>query len=96
MSTVCGNCMPKTVSNTFDKFNIEIAFKTTDNISNIVRTKQPKPLEGKTGVFKIICDDCNSFYLSQTVRPFVKGLREHLPKRDIEKLNPIIPSFNCK
>lgn len=38
----------------FENFNIKIALKPNNNISKV---KLPKPLEEKTDVHKIVCDE---------------------------------------
>lgn len=32
------------------------------------------------GIYKLICNDCNCFYIGQTGRDFLKCFREHTPK----------------
>lgn len=85
ISSMYGNFTPNILSNTFKRLNIKIAFQTNNNISKFLRMKQPTPVEQNTGIYKISCSDCNSFYLGQTGRPFLKRFKEHLPKNNIEK-----------
>ena len=69
------------------KFNIKVAFKTNNNISNLLRIKQPLPLEDKTGVYRISCNDCDCFYLGQTGKSFLKRYKEHLSRNDLDTVS---------
>ena len=42
------------------------------------------PLEKKTGVYKLSCDDCECFYIGQTGRGFQKRFIEHTPKHNLK------------
>lgn len=77
-----GLMLPKILNNVFKKYNFNIAYRTNNNIRNILQPRLPRPLESKTGIYKISCSDCQCFYVGQTGRPFLKRYSEHLPKRD--------------
>ena len=62
-----------------------MAFRTNKNVSKILRPKPSKSAEDKTGVYKITCNDCDSLYIGQTGRSFIKRFKEHLPKKDFSK-----------
>ena len=66
--------------------NITLTFRTDNNIKKILHHKSAKPIKQRTGVYKIQCDDCNSFYIGQTGRAFKKRFQEHLPKNDIHNI----------
>ena len=58
-----------------------MSFRTNNKLINILRHKLPLPIEEKTGIYKLVCNDCNSFYIGQTGRGFYKRFRGHLPKK---------------
>ena len=63
--------MPKIIAPILNNnSNLIAAYRTTNNILNILRVHEPTALEKKTGVYKLICDDCDAFYLGQTGRGF--------------------------
>ena len=75
------------LSSTLSKINIMKIFKTNTNIMNILRHNNSiTPLEKKTGVYKLSCDDCDCFYIGQTGRGFLKRFNEHTPKHNLKKL----------
>ena len=44
-------------------------------LNNATRTS----IEKRTGVYKMICDDCDMHYIGQTGRGFFERYKEHLP-----------------
>ena len=62
-----------------------MAFYINNNVNKMLRPKSSKSAEGKTGVYKITWDNCESFYIDQTGRAFIKTLKKHLPKKYINK-----------
>ena len=59
--------IPKIFGSIFSKTsNIKVTYKTTNNIMNNLRVRRTTSLEHKTGVYKLICDDCDAFYVGQT------------------------------
>ena len=49
----------------------------------MLRPKIIRPLEEKTGIYKIKCSDCKCFYIGQTGRSFLQRFKEHVPKKDL-------------
>ena len=43
--------------------------------------KDPVPLEGKSGVYSLPCDNCNAVYIGETGRSFAIRLHEHIDQR---------------
>ena len=96
ISTAYTNIMPKILTSTFSKLNITATFKTNNSLLKILRHRKPIPLEKKSGIYKLSCNDCNSFYIGQTGRGFLKRIKEHTPKRHLNNLtllNNIKPNF---
>ena len=60
-------------------------FKTNNSLWNSVRQAVHTQLESRTGVYKLICNDCECFYIGQTGRPFIKRFREHTPHNFVNK-----------
>lgn len=83
VTSIYGRTLPHTLTNIFRKMNITLTFRTDNNVRKILHCKSTKPIKQRTGVYKIQCDDCNSFYIGQTGRAFKKRFQEHLPKKDI-------------
>lgn len=81
VSALYTNLAPKILTNTFNKINYKIGFRTNNNILKILQPKKISPLEDKTGVYKLTCDSCNSFYIGQTGRSFQIRFNEHIPGR---------------
>ena len=78
--------MPKILTSTFNKLNITATFKTNNSPLKILRHRKPIPVEKKSGIYKLSCNDCNSFYIGQTGRGFLKLFKEHTPKRHLNNL----------
>ena len=67
--------MPQIFGSIFGKTsNIKVTYKTTNSIMNNLRVHRTSSLEHKTGVYKLICDDCDAFYVGQTGRGFLKKI----------------------
>lgn len=73
--------MPKILSSVMNSIGYTMSFRTNNKLINILRPKMPLPIEEKTGIYKLICNDCNCFYIGQTGRGFYKRFREHIPKK---------------
>ena len=58
-------------------------FRTNNNIHKFLRNTIHRPMERRTSVYKIICDDCDMFYIGQTGRAFKERFKEHLPKSNL-------------
>ena len=70
-----GNTLPKILNNVFSDVNIKIAFRTNNNVNKILLPKNSKSVEDRTCVYKIMCNDCDSFYIGQTGRSFKKRFK---------------------
>ena len=79
ISTTYTNIMPKILTSVLNNNNRTVIFKTNNNLVNILCNKITIPLEKKTGVYKLSCDDCECFYIGQTGRGFQKRFIEHTP-----------------
>ena len=73
--------------------NLIAAYRTTNNILNILRTHEPTALEKKTGIYKLMCDDCDAFYVGQTGHGFLKRFVEHRPPTSYRALENMKSSF---
>ena len=88
--TTYTNIMPKFLTSVLNNNNrtvilfTVILFKTKNNVMNILRNKITIPLEKKTGLYKLLCDDCECFYIGQTGRGFQKRFIEHTPKHNLK------------
>ena len=67
------------------KINITTIFKTNNSMLKILHHNNITPLERKTGVYKLSCDYCNCFYISQTRKGFLKRFNEQTPKHNFKK-----------
>ena len=74
------NILPQTIQYEFKKHNINISFKTNNNIKNILKTKSSTDTKICSGVYKLCCNDCEKFYIGQTGRTFYERFQEHKPK----------------
>ena len=67
------------LANTFRKHKYKIAYRTNNTIKkHISDTNTDIDKYNKTGVYKLNCNDCNSFYIGQTRRSFLSRYSEHL------------------
>ena len=76
------NILPQIIKNEFKKHNINISFKTNNNIQTILKPKTKKDTKTCSGVYKINCDDCEQYYIGQTGRTFYERFTEHKPKHN--------------
>ena len=68
------------VTKIFKHTNVKIAFKTRNTIERLLRHRQPVHHEdsfGKSGIYKLTCQDCKMIYVGQTGRSFRTRFREH-------------------
>ena len=82
ISATYGNHTPFILVNTFRKFNYQISFRTNNKLLKLLNKRPPIPLNKKSGIYKITCDDCDCFYIGQTGRSFVARFPEHLPPKN--------------
>lgn len=62
--------MQKIVSSVVNNNNTTGIFKTRNNLMNILHNKITVPLEKKTGVYRLSCNDFKCFDIGQTGRGF--------------------------
>ena len=80
------NTLPTFIKHKLNKYNYTVAFNTNNNIGNKILYKNTvKDISEKSGIYKMICSDCDNLYIGQTGRKFYKRYIEHLPKNDIFK-----------
>jgi hypothetical protein len=66
------------IANRFKKYGVSVAFKTQNTMSKILHPKiENCDKFDRPGVYKISCNDCNNFYVGQTVN-FVKRYKNHV------------------
>lgn len=74
----------KLVSNS----DIKVAFKPQSKISNILfNAKDQKSKFDQSGVYKLICSECDAFYIGQTGRSFAARYKEHLRSYTNKKMD---------
>ena len=78
--------IPKIIKNQLKKYNTAVIFKTNNNIQNVLRAKRNKTPERYSGIYNIVCDDCDKFYIGQTGRGFKDRYIEHLPRKNINNI----------
>uniref|UniRef100_A0A8D8QQH8 Reverse transcriptase domain-containing protein n=1 Tax=Cacopsylla melanoneura TaxID=428564 RepID=A0A8D8QQH8_9HEMI len=49
--------------------------------------KDTLPNDKKSGVYKLICNDCNGYYVGQTARSFEKRIKEHVSAHTNKAMN---------
>ena len=75
----------------FNKY-ILVSFKTRNSFHEALKLPISKSTEKCSRVYKIKCDDCDSFYIGRAGRNFQAKCREHLPRSNSNnpKLNFIM------
>ena len=82
-------CLPfnttfnKAIRKTFQNSKFKISYKTRHNSFNLInkhsRKDQPQNnIYNKSGIYKLKCSDCDSFYIGQSGRNFETRYKEHL------------------
>jgi hypothetical protein len=71
VSTEFGTYLNCTLKREMNKNNVVLLFKTNNKLSSALKAKKKcnEKAEG-SGVYKLSCDDCPSFYIGQTARMF--------------------------
>jgi predicted GIY-YIG superfamily endonuclease len=65
------------IANKFKKYGVSVAFKTQNNMSRILHPKiEDSNKYNSSGIYKINCNDCEKFYIGQTVN-FGKRYKNH-------------------
>lgn len=66
------------VSKTLARNEIRVAFKTNNSLRQLCNGKDRLEDHKKSGVYKLVCDECNGIYVGQTGRNFQTRYKEHL------------------
>jgi hypothetical protein len=67
------------IGNILSKLNFNISFKSQTKLSHLLFNNKDKlPKYKKPGVYKLMCPECDSFYVGQTGRSFEIRFKEHL------------------
>ena len=87
------------IANMFRKLNITPAFYNRNNLSSILVNNKIDIIKPTTmsGVYKLQCNDCQSFYIGQTGRSFNQRHVEHmrsLRNLQVNSLNPNAPPLS--
>ena len=77
------------LKNKLNKLNINVMFRTKNNIYKNLRIKKQIKIENKTGIYKIKCNNCEKIYIGQTSRSFMVRFKEHLPPQNLSNLSNI-------
>ena len=82
------NILPDTLLYEFKKLNINVSFRTNNNIYKFLQNHHHvDTFHSKSGIYKITCNDCDMIYIGQTGRTFLQRYKEHLPtKKNLLKL----------
>lgn len=77
------------IANLFKTHNIKISFFTNNKIQNKIIHNASSNIERyqKSGVYKLTCDSCPSFYIGQTGRSFRTRFKEHMDALRLKNLN---------
>ena len=71
------------IKNTLHKYNVNVVFRTNTKLGALMsNTKQKHNRLGKSGIYKIACDDCNCFYIGQTGKNLETRFKQHLKDRN--------------
>ena len=66
------------ITKLLSKFDLNIAFKTCNNLSNFIKNNKSKLRDDqKSGVYKLECGSCDKVYIGQTGRTFRRRMYEH-------------------
>ena len=66
------------ITNIFRRTELKISFRTTNTLGNLLTHKHhPQHKFSLSGVYKLICPDCNKTYVGQTGRQFSTRYKEH-------------------
>jgi len=90
--------MTRAFRNTFKKDKFYVSYKTTNNAFNMINkfsnnTNQNGDKFNKSGIYKIKCSDCDSFYVGQTGRSFRTRYREHIQALKSQNLTSMKSTF---
>ena len=66
------------IANRFKKFNVKVAFKTNSTLCNMLNSNIENCNKfNRSGIYKINCNDCDNYYIGQTVN-FTRRFKEHM------------------
>ena len=76
---------------TLSKYNIGTVFKSANTLRSLLTNAKTPTLtkHQKNVIYKIPCDDCDTFYIGQTCRPLLKRIKEH---EACHRLNNLVDS----
>ena len=66
------------IANILRKQNVYVAFRSDHNLRHLCNGKDRLENSKKSGVYKLLCNDCNGVYVGQTGRNFDIRYREHV------------------
>lgn len=85
--------MPNILKRQMAKTNTQVCFRTSNTIQKQLAKKRKAPIEEKTGIYKLTCNDCDKFYIGQTGRKFKTRFKEHIPPKNITPNTKIKSNF---
>lgn len=59
------------------RYNFRVGFYTLTSLKNLIKLKDPTSITSKSGIYKISCGDCSSYYIGQTGRKYSTHIAEH-------------------
>jgi len=65
------------IQKTFKQYKYNIGYRTTNKLTKHINAHKVKR-KMETGVYKLICNDCDAFYIGQTGRNFETRFKEHV------------------
>ena len=66
------------LENLFKKYSIKVAYNGSGKLRDWMETTKTKQkIEEKSGVYKLICNNCEKFYIGKTKRQLRDRLKEH-------------------
>ena len=73
------NSYVSSIKKALAKYDIGTTFQSNHTLNTLLtHTKTPTPSHIQQNViYKILCDDCEAFYIGQTCRPPIKRIKEH-------------------
>ncbi|KAH9629872.1 hypothetical protein HF086_013407 [Spodoptera exigua] len=66
------------IANILKKHNVFVTFRSDHNLRNLCNGKDKLQNSKKSGIYKLICNECNGVYVGQTGRNFEVRFKEHI------------------
>lgn len=66
------------ISNILRKHGVHVAFRTNQTVRRLCNGKDRLENSKKSGVYSLVCDECNGIYIGQTGRNFNTRYKEHV------------------